>query len=375
MPPWQFHTDSPTVRPGWLIKGILPETGAALISGQWGTFKTTVALDLAVSVMTGSSFAGQYRVKRQGGVLFIALEGEGMLSSRLSAIAEHRGVQGPLPFAWRGDCPALTNGDAAGVLSAAIDEAYVHFDLKFNLPIAMIVIDTIITAAQYTTDGADNDAAVAQKIFATLRALSRLTGALVIGIDHFGKAAETGTRGSSAKEGAADAILALLAEREIGGAVRNTRFAVRKQRDGSSGLELPFNAKAIEVDRDEDGDPVTAVVIDWQAGTYKAAAAPDRWTKGTQTLRRVLMTMLGDHGKSVTPFSDDLTVRACDIELVRTEFYRQQIAEGSAAEKKKTREKAFTRATSDAKARGLIASRDGPDGVHYVWLTKPELGA
>ena len=28
-----------------------PTTGAGLISGQWGSYKTTVALDIAVSVM------------------------------------------------------------------------------------------------------------------------------------------------------------------------------------------------------------------------------------------------------------------------------------------------------------------------------------
>ena len=65
----------------WLVKGILPETGAALVAGQWGTFKTTVALDVSVCVMADLPFAGQYRVKRRGAVLYIALEGEGMLSA------------------------------------------------------------------------------------------------------------------------------------------------------------------------------------------------------------------------------------------------------------------------------------------------------
>jgi hypothetical protein len=40
-----------------------------------------------------------------------------MLSARLSAIAAHHGVTGPLPFAWRGDCPALMDKNAADTLS------------------------------------------------------------------------------------------------------------------------------------------------------------------------------------------------------------------------------------------------------------------
>ena len=58
---------------------------------------------------------------------------------------------------------------------------------------------------------------------------------------HVGKVVETGTRGSSAKEGAADAVIALLADRELSGGLRNTRLAVRKQRDGLSGFEIPFH--------------------------------------------------------------------------------------------------------------------------------------
>ena len=88
------------------------------MAGQWGTFKTTVALDVSVCVMADLPFAGRYRVKRRGAVLYIALEGESMLSARLAAIAAHRGVSGPLPFAWRGDCPALSNKNAAAELCA-----------------------------------------------------------------------------------------------------------------------------------------------------------------------------------------------------------------------------------------------------------------
>jgi hypothetical protein len=82
-----------------------------------------------------------------------------------------------------------------------------------------------------------------------LRLMSQRTGALVVGIDHFGKVVETGTRGSSAKEGAADLVVALLADRELSGGVKNTRLAVRKQRDGVSGFEVPFTVRMMEPHR------------------------------------------------------------------------------------------------------------------------------
>jgi hypothetical protein len=130
-------------------------------------------------------FAEQYRVKRRGAVLYIALEGEGMLSARLAAIATHRGVSGPLPFGWRGDCPALTNKNAVEELCAIADEAAVDLDCNFGLPVVLIWIDTVITAAGYN-EGGDNDTAASQKVMSVLRILSQHTGALVVGID-FGK--------------------------------------------------------------------------------------------------------------------------------------------------------------------------------------------
>jgi hypothetical protein len=365
---WKYYSGEPAAPPQWLIKGILPQKGVALIAGQWGTYKTSTALDIAVSIMADIPFAGRYRIKRRGAVLFIALEGESMLSARLKAIADDRGVAGALPFAWRGYCPALTDSDAADTFCALVNKA------AFNLPVVMIVVDTLITAAQYQADGADNDAAITQKVMRTLRLLSERTNTMVVGIDHFGKVVETGTRGSSAKEGAADTVIALLADREISGSVKNTRLAVRKQRDGGGGFELPFTAKTVIIGADEDGDPLTATTIDWQASAQPAATAKKdtRWSSSMQLLRRVLMTMLADHGQDVLPFIDGPTVRACNLDLVRNEFYRQYVvAEGTHAQKQDTRRHAFQRAIKGAVDRDVIASRE-VDGVQLVWLVKLE---
>jgi hypothetical protein len=120
---WQFYTGETSPPPRWLIKSILPESGVGLIAGQWGTFKTTTALELCLCVMTDLPFAGRYRVKRRGAALYIALEGARMLASRLEAVAVKRGVSGALPFAWRSDCPPLVNPNTADILIAMTDKA------------------------------------------------------------------------------------------------------------------------------------------------------------------------------------------------------------------------------------------------------------
>jgi hypothetical protein len=293
-----------------------------------------------------------------------------MLVSRLIAIAEHRGINGVLPFAWRGQCPPLTDEKAVEELCELADQAGAALKARFSLPIAAIVIDTVITAAQHK-DGGDNDTAASQKVMGALSALAKHTNSLVIGIDHFGKVVETGTRGSSAKEGAADTVLALLADRELSGGVKTTRLAVRKQRDGLSGFEIPFSVRTIETGTDDDGDSITAQIIDWQATRQAEEKNDTGWTPSLQLLRRVLTTTLADHGENAKPFLDGPSVRACDLELVRSEFYRQYPADGNDEQKQEARRKTFGRHVKASVQRSVAALRE-VDGVQLIWLTKPE---
>ncbi len=107
-------------RRSWLVKELIPETGRGLASGQWGTAKTFVMLDLAASIMTATAFAGR-EIKRRGGVLFVAAEGaneirvqlEGVVEQKLRPSALASGALGQpmsadlevLPFGWIEDCP------------------------------------------------------------------------------------------------------------------------------------------------------------------------------------------------------------------------------------------------------------------------------
>jgi hypothetical protein len=368
---WQFHSEMPPEPTAWLLKGLLPKTGAALLSGQWGAFKTTIALDMSVSAMTGLTFANRFRVKRPGGVVYVAPEGTGGLASRLTAIADQRGATGPLPFTWRADCPALTASNAVAQLAQMVADAAAGLRQRFDLPVVLVWIDTLIAAAGYAKLGDENDAASAQRIMSVLSKLSARTGALVVGIDHFGKVAETGTRGSSAKEGHADTVLAALADREINGAVTNTRLAVRKQRDGIAGIEIPFSPEVVQVGTDEDGDPETRVVIDWQQQAASARAADASWSKSLRLLRQVLMTQLTDSGFDAAPFADGPVVRAVQLDPIRNEFYRQYPADGDARQKTSARRQAFHRAVRDAQAKKLVATRE-VDGTQLIWLTRAE---
>src|SRR5262249_21209967 len=72
----------------WLIRNRLPEVGKGLLSGQWGTFKTFMFLNMSCSIMVGGFWTGE-PVYRQGGVLLFAPEGARGINMRLIAMVEN----------------------------------------------------------------------------------------------------------------------------------------------------------------------------------------------------------------------------------------------------------------------------------------------
>ena len=279
----------------WLVKGLILETGQGLASGQWGTAKTFVVLDLAASIMTQTLFAGR-EVARQGGVVFVAAEGAYEIPIRLKGVVEEKlrpaalasGILGQpmsaalenLPFAWIEDCPNLQDDGDFAKLLATVKHAAQDIHDRFGLPLSLIAIDTLSAMGNFKDA---NDAAEGQRIMNRLGELGRQSGAFVLAVDHFGKAVETGTRGSSAKEAAADVVLALLADREINGTISNTRMALRKLRGGKVGAETPFALEVVHL-----GGGETTCVVMWKEDIASAQILPflkDRWPRSLRIFK------------------------------------------------------------------------------------------
>jgi hypothetical protein len=196
--------------------------------------------------MSGDPFLG-YEIMRPGGVLFIALEGTDEVAIRLQAVIEdRRKIEGPAPFAWIETIPPLIGKNAADEICRIAEPIAKQMQEKFDVPLVLIIIDTMIAASGYARDGQENDAAAGQVVMNALQQVARRLRCFVLGIDHFGKAVETGTRGTSAKEGSADVVLALLGDKSGGGEVTNTRLTLRKRRGGPNGEEHPFTVRKVD---------------------------------------------------------------------------------------------------------------------------------
>jgi hypothetical protein len=276
LPRLYAHGD-PDPRPikAWLIKGLIPQVGQGLMSGQWGAGKTFTFFDLAGSLSTGQPWLGHV-VKRQCGVLLIAAEGADEVRLRLDAIVREKcGNVARVPFRWYETTPLLLQKGAVKTLIAMARQAEASLQDEFGLPLGLIGIDTIAACAGYRGAGEEHDNAVGQSIMNVLRAVAKEMQCFVLGVDHFGKNLEAGTRGASSKESSADVVLAVLGDKQLSGSVTKTRLAVRKHRGGQQGQEHPFTLRKVEAfEKDEDGDPITTMVVDWlPPGSAQEASA------------------------------------------------------------------------------------------------------
>ena len=360
----------------WAVADLLAESAVVLISGQWGTFKTFIGVDLAAAFMTGKPFIN-FPIVRQGGVAAVVTEGQFEIAVRVRAAYEARNGQGKAPFAWVEDSPRLLDENASDILVAMIKQVADKMQRDFDLPLVLVIVDPAGKAAGYKKAGDEQDSAIAKMIMKTLGDVARRTNTVVAAVMHFGKVAETGTRGSSAYEDDADVVLAALGERSIAGKISNTRLALRKRRTGLNGEEFFYRTKDKDYGLDPDGVPITTLTIEWltgpQAGLAAVQTKADEWNKKTRRLlRQALMNVLVDHGKNIKPWADGPIVRAVDIEIVRKEFYKlHPAAEATDADgKRSARQKAFVRAINDAKTANLIGSWD--DGIiTHVWQIAP----
>jgi hypothetical protein len=354
-----WYGDSPPTPPAYLIDETLPEIGVGILGGQFGSAKTFVGADLGAAAILGEGeFAGK-AVKRKGGVLWLAAEGENEIEMRVRAAIAARGgdPDAKHPFARQaGSVPCLTDKDAPERLKALVAVAAERMRTDFQLELALIGIDTLSAAAGFDDE---NSAAETQRTMNVVAELARETKTLALLLDHYGKLVDTGVRGSSAKSAAADAILACLGDRDQAtGATNNRRLAVAKLRAGPTGRVIPFRLEPTP-------DGLTCTVA-WNTND-EAEPAPEgrQWTKGLRIFKRCLDEAMDSFGKMTTPRAGMPEVKAVEQRFVRDEFYRQYPAEAADAKRQ-----AFLRCVKDAIERGVLYSLNvGPDLAQTIFWT------
>ena len=313
LPQSQWLGERLAAPPPTLIKGVLPQTGVAIIGGQSGGGKTFHAIHLATRLIPDceqSFYIDRYRIKRHGGVLYLVLEGKPAFHMRVTAAFNavlnkqmQLGERSRLPFAWNTFEPNLFN-NGPDALIRLVERDAAKMKHEYGVDLVAVFLDTMGLAACYENE---DKAAQVQKVVSGLNKLSDTTGALVIGVDHYGKDQGAGLRGSSAKRGHVETILACLVDKDRNDKTTNHRLKFEKIRDGEEGRIVPYRLKPVDCGVDEDGDPVSTCIIQWEPHRPppRRRVAPQR-LKTNVTLDRAI---------------NDVGLPA-DPDVLRTAFYK-----------------------------------------------------
>ena len=236
------HTFSSTQALPWIIKGVLPKAGLGVVYGASGSGKSFAVLDMGMAIARGAEWRG--KKVRQGRVAYIAAEGADGFRKRLAAYAKHNGVD-------LAEVP-MTVLNAAPNLLEKQDAVDVAKGIKASGGADLIVIDTF---AQTTPGANENAGEDVGKALGYCKRIHEVTGAMVLLIHHSGKDATKGARGWSGLRAAADAEIEVVRE----GDARALRLT--KSKDGEDGLEWGFALEVVQVDVDEDLEPITSCVV------------------------------------------------------------------------------------------------------------------
>lgn len=185
--------------PEWLVQDFIPEQGSAVLVGEWGTYKTFIALDIALSVATGFCVDPVWQC-RPGRVIYLAGEGHAGMQKRLEAWSQvHYSGQiipednfllvNPVPRASEEDYERLN----ALMEAAAGDDGAV-----------LTVVDTVGRSMPGLDENTARDASLYSEM---VQHIQQATGGAVLSIHHMGKSDKKTARGSSVFGADADTIV------------------------------------------------------------------------------------------------------------------------------------------------------------------------
>ncbi|MBL4665646.1 MAG: bifunctional DNA primase/polymerase [Nitrospinaceae bacterium] len=220
--------------PSWLIKDFIPSEGHVLMVGAPGTFKTFLAIDIAMSIATGCGFDKTTRwpdVMESGPVLFAAGEGRSNFTSRIRAWEKtHFFGQEVNNFRLMDPVPNITE-DLDAFIECALQASPKGY--------ALTVIDTVGRAMQGANENAQEHASA---FTAMVQAIQYSLGGAVLCLHHTKKDDKTSYRGSGVFEGDADTLINV----ERPGKEELVSLTMGKQKDAPE-WEKPRFVKLTEV--------------------------------------------------------------------------------------------------------------------------------
>ena len=247
----------------WLIRGVLPTHGLAVVYGPSTSGKSFLSLDMAAHIAEGSNWFG-YRVTAAP-VVYVVLEAEAGIRVRAEAWEKANGRK--LPGALRLVLQGFKLTEDVPDLAAAIRDAVGDG--------AVVFIDTLNRAAPLADENSSRDMGA---ILEGAKELQRLLCGLVVLVHHSGKDASRGMRGHSSLYATLDAAI------EVSRSGEHRAWKKEKVKDGKDGEVHPFSLEVVDLAPDEEGEPVSSCVVRASNAAHDTPRAKQQPTGSNQKI-------------------------------------------------------------------------------------------
>ncbi len=163
------------VKTDYLVKGILAEGQCCMLAGSFKTLKTTIAMDLAVSVATGRDFLDKFPVPKAAPVLFFSAEsGLPKLKDTQMRVMKWKMVAGVPNLYMATRVPQLGNMIDVDTVAGAIDQSGCR----------LVIVDPLYLAIP---GDIQNNASEAGKVLLPLAKMCQDKGVTLVLVHHFKK--------------------------------------------------------------------------------------------------------------------------------------------------------------------------------------------
>ncbi len=270
--------DAASKNVSWAVKHVLPSDSIGVMFGAPGTFKSFVALDMALHIAHGMKWLG--RKTKRGSVIYIAAEGGTGLMRRVRAWHAARGLK------WSGISFYVL--PSAVMLSTRSSEV-VDAARAIGVEPALIVIDT----KSQTDEGEENSSTDTARYFRELGTWFRqLWACTVLVIHHSGHSATERPRGSSAIVGNVDFMFGVFRdEKEMIATV-----VCERQKDGELFDEQSFLLSVQDLGKDEDGDSITSLAAGHINNAVELVEAKEREARAGRGGKDALLLSVAQTG-------------------------------------------------------------------------------
>lgn len=234
-----------------LLEGVLYAGEISVVYGAYGSRKTMAMMDVFFHIAAGLPWHGGIPTE-QGGAVWVAAEGGSGVYPRLDALIAHYNLGRWVPM---GVLERPVNMLSGPKDTLELIKSLRQKQERWGQPIRIVAIDTISAVAPGSDEGIADMGIVINHVRAIRQAMGKDLHLMLV--HHPGKDASRGMRGTYALPADVDTTILVKKDSKTAGTVH-----LLKQRNGEDDRELlRFEAKVIELERDDRGRRVTGQVI------------------------------------------------------------------------------------------------------------------